>query len=116
MVCVEDRDGAVAGRPWCIVRVHSFGSEFQNVDALQEFTKGTVLAVITGGKPGDGDQSVRVGLAAPSNVGRVNWKLISVSGRFSGRVEALHPHIANLPGISPSAVFFSPNITFRYLK
>lgn len=90
--------------------------QFQNVDALQEFTKGTVLAVITGGKPGDGDQSVRVGLAAPSNVGRVNWKLISVSGRFSGRVEALHPHIANLPGISPSAVFFSPNITFRYLK
>ncbi|MXQ81292.1 hypothetical protein E5288_WYG006042 [Bos mutus] len=33
------------------------GQEFQNVDALQDFTKGTVLAVITGGKPGNGDQS-----------------------------------------------------------
>lgn len=91
-------------------------TEFQNLDALQDFTKGTVLAVITGGKPGNGDQSVSVGLAAFSNVGRVNWKLIIVSGRFSGRVEALHPQGANLQGISPSAVFFSSNTTFRYLR
>lgn len=83
-------------------------TEFQNVDALQDFTKGTVLAVITGGKPGNGDQSVSVGLAAPSNVGRVNWKLISVSGRFSGRVEALHPPHSKPPGNLPiSSIFLS---------
>lgn len=83
-------------------------TEFQNLDTLQDFTKGTVLAAITGGKPGNGDQSVSVGLAAPSNVGnvgRVNWKLISVSERFSGRVEALHPG-SKPPGNLPISSIF----------
>lgn len=57
-------------------------TKFQNVGELQDLAKGTFLAVITGKGPGSGDQSVSVGLAAPSDVGRVNWELMSVSGRF----------------------------------
>ena len=76
-------------------------TKFQNVGELQDLAKGTFLAVITGGRPGSGDRSVSVGLAAPSDVGRVHWKLISVSGRFSGRVEALHTYAVNLPRIPP---------------
>lgn len=52
-------------------------------------------------------QSVRVALAAPSNVEIVNWKLISKSGRLSGRVEAVPPRVANIQE-SPSAEFSLP--------
>lgn len=112
-VCIGGEHGARAGAPW----VHLpcgflWFTKFQNVHELRDLVKGTFLAVIRGGKPGHGDQCVSVSLAALSNVGRVNWKLISVSGRFSGTVEAADSHIANLPGSlrhAPISSIFSPD-------
>lgn len=88
-----------------IVCVHPIGFRVSKCRRAQRVHQGDSFAVITGG-----NLAMEIkprGYGCPK-CWKSELKLISVSGRFSGRVEALHPRsIANLPESPPSAVFFS---------
>lgn len=113
-VCVEG-DDAIAGRACSSMCGFIWFVKFQNVDELQGAAKGTFLGVVTRGKHDNLEPICKCELGSPRHDEIVNWKLVSSSGRFSGRVEGVHAHGPNLPGIPISSVC-SPKDTFRYLR